>query len=214
MSDTEHAETVRVVFSPIKLADAHVTAKKQLRELQGQTIENDSDAQEANAYLRERARELDAVEAMLAETLAPVRETEKRIKALFQPTIAGCKEVVSALRGMLAAYEKHRREQQRKALAEAAAVAQQRDPKKLAAALDKAETLAPQKLEGTSFVRTWKVERIARDLLPFDPSNEARNFWEPDMKKIEAIGRAHKGDNPPAVPGVIWVEDFSPRVKR
>lgn len=214
MSNTEHAETVRVVFSPIKLAEAQVTANHQLAALRGQTIENDADAQEANAYLRERARELDAVEQMLADTLAPVRETEKRIKALFQPTIVKCKEVVSALRSMLASYEKLRREQQRKALAEAAAVAQQRDPQKLAAALDKAETLAPQKLEGTSFVRTWKVERIARDLLPFDPINEARNFWTPDLKKIEAIGRGHKGDSPPVVPGVIWVEDFSPRVKR
>lgn len=214
MSNSEHAETVRVVFSPIQLAQAQVLANTQLAGLKGQSIENDSDAQEANDYLRERVRELDAVEQMLADTLSPVRETEKRIRSLFNPTIYKCKEVVTTLRSMLASWEKHRREEQRKALAEAAKIAQERNPDKLAAALERAEDLAPKKLEGTYFVRVWKVESIIREQLAFDPKDEEKNFWTPDLKKLEAIGKAHKGDAPPIMPGVVWVEELSPRVKR
>jgi hypothetical protein len=203
----EHAETVRVSFSPIALAQAQVTANTELAQLAQLSIENAQDAKEANDYLRDRQRELDAVEKMLSETLAPIREGEKRIRGLFAPTLARCKEVVAIMRNMLANWEKTQREAQRKALAEAAAVAQTRDAAALTTALVKAEAAAPQKLEGTSFIRTWKVARIVEGLL-------LREYLCPDLKKIEAIGKAHKGDEPPIVPGVVWVEDFSPRVRR
>ena len=202
-------ESVKISFSPVALARAQSSAESELKMLAGATIDNDEDAREANEYLRERTRELDAVEEMLAGVLTPIKEAEKRVRALFSPALARCKEITQNVRIALGSYEKQKREQQRKAFAEAAKVAQlpSSSGEAVTAALVKAVDSAPQKLEGTSFVRTWKVERVVQDLL-------GPEWLCPDMKKIEAFGKAHKGESAPSIPGVIWVEDFSPRVRR
>lgn len=205
---------VKIVFNPFAITAALATAQNEQRALAGCTIEDDADARSANTELRLRATELAAVEAMWKATKEPIKEAEKRIDALFKPGIDAARLVVTTLRNLLEGYEKLKREAQRKAFAAAGAAATQASPAALNTALAAAADAAPTELDGTSFVRTWKIKRIVEGLLPFSHSNSERHYWVPDLKKIAAVGRAHKGDEPPIIPGVVWEEDLSSRVQK
>lgn len=191
----------------ITITQLHKLATTEHANLAGQSIDNDNEAAEANEYLRDWLSKLDGVSAKKKETLAPLKEAEKRINDLFKPLLDKGAALTSAIRKMLTDYELAKRDAQRKALEEAAQAASSPEPKALLEALEKVEEAAPTQLDGTSFTRKWVVKRIAEDLLPDE-------YWTPDVKKIEAIGKAHKGDTPPVVPGVIWAEELSSRVRR
>ena len=191
----------------ITITTLHKLATTEHANLAGQSIDNDNEAAEANEYLRDWLSKLDGVSAKKKETLAPLKEAEKRINDLFKPLLDKGAQLTSGIRKMLTDYELAKRAAQRKALEEAAQAASSPEPEALLTALEKVEEAAPTQLDGTSFTRKWVIKRIAEDLLPDE-------YWTPDTKKIEAIGKAHKGDTPPTVPGVIWVEELSSRVRR
>lgn len=191
----------------LTITTLYKSANEEHSNLTGQSIDNDQEAADANEYLRDWLQKLDGVSAKKKETLAPLKEAEKRINELFKPLLDKGAALTSAIRKMLTDYELAKRDAQRKALAAAAEAASAEEPTQLLEKLQEAEEAAPTQLEGTSFIRKWVVKRIAEDLLPDE-------YWTPDVKKIEAIGKAHKGDTPPVVPGVIWSEELSSRVRR
>jgi len=51
------------------------------------------------------------------------------------------------------------------------------------------------------------VQHIVEGLLPDD-------YWIVDRKRIDKIGAAEHGDKPPSIPGVIWDEKLSSRIRR
>lgn len=209
---------VRVVFNPLALRDADSKATFELLELADADVTDDDDARAANEDLRLRQAELNAVEAMLAETLAPLALVETSIRKLFDPTRNTLKAVVFKLRSMLTTYETAKRVAHREALEEAAAAAQLSTPQALQVALATAEANTATQLEGTTFRRRWVVKRIVEGLLPFNPPDPhapkpGAHYWTPDMKKLEALGKAHKFDTPPEVDGVIWEEKLSSVVR-
>lgn len=185
----------------------HKEATVALAELPQLSIENDEDASNANDYLKIWLRQLDAVSAAKKHTLAPLKEAQKRIDELFKPLLDKGAELTGGVRRLLEGYELEKRRAQREAMNAAAEAAQSPEPEALLEALQRAEEAAPTQLEGASFIRTWVVKRIAEDLLPDD-------YWTPDRKKIEAVGKAHKGDTAPVIPGVIWQEELLSRIRR
>lgn len=206
---------VAVTFNPFALATAQSTADGELAALKGCTIDDDDDARQANEQLRQRVTELDAVEKMWKEVKDPIKEAEKRIDKLFDLPVKSARLCVHLLRTMLEGYELLKRNVQREALAEASRAALLPGPEALHTALVAAADAAPTQLEGTSFVRTWKVKRYVLGLLPFSHTDQTKNFWVPDEKRVNAIGKAHKGDEPPpGPPGVVWEEDLSSRVRK
>lgn len=199
---------VAVKFNPLAIKEAEDDAATELETLKGLTIDDDEDAAAANVELQDWTRKLKAVDAMLASVLEPLQETEERIRLLFGTARAYLGEGATTLRRLLEGYALAKRQAHRAALEAAAQAATLPTAAALTTALQAAEDAAPTKLEGTSFSATWRVLRIAEGLLPFNPESKtgADHFWAVDMKKIEAVGRKHKGDKPPVIPGVIWQE--------
>lgn len=191
----------------ISITTLHKQATTEHESLANQSIDNDQEASDANDYLRDWLQKLDGVTAKKKETLAPLKEAEKRINELFKPLLDKGAALTSGIRKMLTDYELAKRAAQRKALEEAAVAASSPEPEALLEALEKVEEAAPTQLDGTSFTRKWIVKRIAEDMLPDE-------YWTPDVKKIEAVGKAHKSDSPPVIPGVIFIEELSSRVRR
>ena len=140
-------------------------------------------------------------------TLSPLKEAQKRIDALFKPLLDIGAAYTGRIRKLLETYELEKRQVAREAMTAAAEAAQTNEPEALLEALQAATDAAPTKLEGASFIRVWVVKRVIEELLP-------REFMTPDLKKIAAIGKAHKGDTPFAIPGVVWEEQLSSRIVR
>jgi phosphoglycolate phosphatase-like HAD superfamily hydrolase len=206
---TQKAEIIKTEFSVdmFTITQLSSQAQRESQALVGSSIETDDDAREASEHLREWLRKLDKVKAMKAETLAPLKEASKRIDALFKPLIDAGAALTDGVREMLETYELGKRAAQRKALAEAAAVACNPEPAPLLEALQRVEDAAPTELDGTAFVRTWEIKHICEDLL-------LDEYWIVDRARIEKTGKAAHGDKPPVIPGVIWVEKLSSRVRR
>lgn len=186
----------------------HSQATKESALLVSASIDNDDDAADANASLKDWLSKLDKVSKMKKETLAPLKEAEKRINDLFKPLLDAGQTLTTGVRGMLERYELDKRAAQREAMAKAAEAAQSAEPEALLTALTEAEDAAPVKLEGTSFRRVWVIKRIIEGLLPDE-------YWAVDTKKIEGIGKAFaKSDTPPVIPGVVWEESLSSTMRR
>lgn len=189
------------------ITSLHKKAMNESQAIAGSSIDNDDEAEDANAHLREWLTQLDKVSAVKKETLAPLKETEKRINALFKPLLDAGANLTGRLRNMLTVYELEKRAVQRKVLETAAQAASSPEPEALLEALQEVQDAAPTALEGTSFTRVWVVKRIIRELLQPE-------WLMPDEKKIAAYGKAHKGDEPPVIPGIVWEESLSSRVRR
>jgi hypothetical protein len=186
----------------------HSQATKESALLADASIDNDEDAADANVSLKDWLSKLDKVSKMKKETLAPLKEAEKRINDLFKPLLDKGQALTGHVRGMLERYELEKRTAQREAMAKAAEAAQLQEPDALLTALTEAEDAAPVKLEGTSFRRVWVIKRIVEALLPDE-------YWTVDTKKIEAVGKAFaKSDTPFDIPGVVWEEQLSSTVRR
>ena len=202
-------ETLKAEFTVdiARVTSLHKRAIGETVSMAGASIDNDDEAADANAHLREWLTQLDKVSAVKKETLAPLKETEKRINALFKPLLDAGADLTGRLRNMLTVYELEKRKVQRVALEAAAEAASSPEPEALLEALQDVQDAAPTALEGTSFTRVWVVKRIVLDLL-------GPEWLMPDEKKIAAYGKAHKGDDPPGIPGVVWEEQLSSRVRR
>lgn len=185
----------------------HKRATVEMLAIAGASIDNDDEAADANAHLREWLTQLDKVSDVKKSTLAPLKEAEKRINALFKPLLDAGADLTGRLRNMLTVYELEKRKIQREALEAAAQAASSPEPEALLEALQDVQDAAPTELEGTSFVRVWVVKRIVRELLQPE-------WLMPDEKKIAAYGKAHKSDDPPIIAGVVWEESLSSRVRR
>lgn len=202
-------ETLKAEFTvDIALVTSlHKRATVETIAIAGSSIDNDDEAADANAHLREWLTQLDKVADVKKSTLAPLKEAEKRINALFKPLLDAGADLTGRLRNMLTVYALDKRKVQREALEAAAQAASSPEPEQLLRALQDVQDAAPTELEGTSFVRVWVVKRIVRELLTAE-------WLCPDEKKIAAYGKAHKGDDPPIIAGVVWEESLSSRVRR
>jgi hypothetical protein len=200
----------------LTITSLHKQAAVESKELESASIDNDEDAADANAHLKDWLAKLDKVSAMKKETLAPLKEAEKRINALFKPLLDAGSVLTGNVRKLLETYELEKRRVQRDAMAVAASAARAQDPGELLEALQEAADAEPVKLDGTTFKSVWRVKRIIEGLLPFDghnpdPSKRGPHYWKPAYEVGDKW--AGKGE-PAAVPGIVWVEELSSTVRR
>src|SRR3954466_6267461 len=144
----------------LTITSLHKQAAVEAKELESASIDNDEDAADANAHLKDWLAKLDKVSAMKKETLAPLREAEKRITALLKPLLDAGATLTGNVRRLLETYELEKRRVQREAMAVAASAARAQDPGELLEALQEAADAEPVKLDGTTFRSVWRVKRI------------------------------------------------------
>lgn len=137
----------------------------------------------------------------------PWKKVATTIEAMFRPGIQAAEQIEADFRLKLESYQVAKLTAEREAREAATAAAQADDSGALVAALQASTDLAARAPDGGRTSVRWTVKRIAQDLLPDE-------YWTPDVAKIEAIAKAHKGDDPPVVPGVIFEQAVSVAVRR
>jgi hypothetical protein len=157
--------------------------------------------------LRTQARaERDALVKLRQDAAGPWKKVATTIEEMFRPSIRGLETIEAHMRAEL---EKHvvAKAQAEKAAREAAIeAAQAGDDGAMVEALNQSIELATPLGGGRQAMR-WAVKRVAEDMLPDE-------YWTPDLAKLEAVAKAHKGDDPPVVPGVIFEQVASVAVRR
>lgn len=195
---TRAEQTVKVTFNPLALVKQEKFASYELAQLEGSTVENDEDAAQANTYLKDRVRELKALDELLAETVEPFKEGVKRVKALFSPARESLVALVETVKGMLKDYSRTQAVEQQRLLEEARETATQASPEALADTLNAVADAAPAKLEGTSFRQIWTWRVVNSGLIPPE-------WYCLDTKALDDKCRAHKApEDLPVVPGVVF----------
>lgn len=199
--------TTVVTFNPLAVQAAKVEAIEQLTSLQKATIDNDDEAAEGAALLRQTVDERKQIEAMQAGLLQPLNAAVKAVKALFQPALQAKAASEAKLRELVGGYQLARAAEQRRLLNEAAKAAQQREPAALTTALAAATAAEPEKLAGVGFREVWAVRRIAADLVPYE-------WCVPDEARIRKHARETPIDSEPSpIPGVLFERVASTTVR-
>lgn len=154
----------------------------------------------ADEILTEIVTRKDALEAMQSSATVPLNAVLKTIRGWFAPGRAALERAEKHIKAVMGNYQLAKARTERLAREAAAVAAATDEGEGLIASLTLA-TEASQKAPGRATARfIWVVERIAADLLPAE-------YFIPDEKRIAAEGRAHKGDEPPVIPGVVWTRE-------
>ncbi len=161
---------------------------------------------EVTALRTEVRAELDSTVKLRQAAAQPWKKVATTIEEMFRPTVKALECIESNIKGKLEAYVIAKAKAEAEANARALKAAQADDSTALTTALTESAALA-QRDEGGRVVLSWVVDRVAPDLLPDE-------WWTPDHAKIAAVAKAHKGDEPPVIPGVIFKRDASVAVRR
>ncbi len=136
----------------------------------------------------------------------PWKKVAATIEEMFRPAIKAAEAIETDFRGKLEAYQAARLLAEREAREAATAAAMADDSEALVEALNESTALA-QRPDGGRVAVRWVVKRIIADMLPDE-------YWCPDAAKIDAVAKAHKGDEPPVIPGVVFEQSVSVAVRR
>ncbi len=150
-----------------------------------------------DSVLTEAVRKRDAALAMRREATVPLYGVIKTVEGWFRPVDQALAKIITDLKRALGDYRLAQAERERAARELAAHAADTGDADTMIEALTTAaaEAEAPAGGARTRFV--WTVKRIAADML-------APEWLCPDVAKIEAVAKAHKGDDAPIIPGVTF----------
>ncbi len=159
---------------------------------------------EFRARVRANRDELIAIRQGAAQLLNKVATT---IEEMFRPAIRAAEAIEADFRAKLEAYQVAKVKAEREAREAAAKAANAGDDGAMLEALTTSAALAQRTPDGGRVALRWTVKRITADLLPAE-------WWTPDVAKIEAVAKAHKGEEPPVIPGVVFEQVASVAVKR
>lgn len=196
--------TVPIPHSAEEIREIQIAAEAEVAEYVEFTIETPEEFAAVDAALSDRAREYDRVIAMQKSVLAPLEGVAKTIRGWFKPTLTALETTITRYKGTMGAYELERRKRER-AEREAAAVAAETGAS-VVEHLTAATALAQTTGRATKRL-VWRVERIIRDMLPAE-------YLIPDEKRIAAEARAHTGDDPPVIPGVVFRQEIEIGARR
>lgn len=171
------------------------------------TVDDEGDyavVTELRASVRSTKDELVTLRQSAAQ---PWKRVATTIEAMFRPAIRAAETIEADFRGKLEAYQLAKVQREREARELATQAAQSGDSATMLAALTESAALAQATPDGGAVRLQWAVERVVQDLLPDE-------WWTPDTAKIEAVAKAHRGDEPPVIPGVIFKQAASVAVRR
>lgn len=161
------------------------------------TIDTPDEYTQVDAWLSEVVRKKDAALAMRRTATGPAYKGIKIVEGWFAPVISALETTERRLKGHMGAYRvaQHRVEQEARELA--AQMATAGDGVALGAALTVAADAAVAPMGRATAALSWEVDRIIPDLLPAE-------WWMPNEAAIAQFAKAHRGDGPPVVPGVVF----------
>lgn len=150
-----------------------------------------------DAALSDVVRRKDAVIAMRKSATSPLYGVVKTVESWFRPVVVALESAETRLKGTMNAYlvAQHAREREARA-----AIATASEGVELVAALAVATEAGAPPAGRATVAFVWIVDRVIVDLLPDE-------WWTPDTAKIAAVAKAHKGDDPPVIPGVVFKRD-------
>jgi len=207
----EQVIPVKISFDPLAVKTAETSALEQLNDLQGATIDNDAELEQFSALLVETTRERKLIEAMRAETLAPIKTAlkvaEDTVDKLFSFALTTKTASEKKLRELVGGYQQAKAEEARQLRAAAAKAAQARDPEALTKALVASNQVAPGKLAGVGVKEVWVATVKAPDLVPYQ-------WCVPDEKRINKHARETPIEQTPVpIPGVIFTREARTTVR-
>ncbi len=183
-----------------QIATLQAEAEGDLAELAEADFRVDSDEAytTADALLTSVVRRKDAVKAMLREATKPLADAEAAVRAWFAPVLEVLATLETALKGQMGDYTIAKAELARAERARALEAAKTGDVDTLNEALTTVAESAEVKDLGRATQRLiWVPGAI-------DPNELPAAYFQPNRTLIEQVGKAHKGDDPPPIPGVVW----------
>jgi hypothetical protein len=162
------------------------------------TIDTPEDYAIVCHLLTEICKREDAAIAMRKSATGPMYQSVRTIESWFKDLLGACAAARAHLKKEVARYEIARKNSELEARRLAAKAAETGDAGTLITALTTAADAAERVPGGTARIAFgYVVKRIAADMLPDE-------WWCPDVARIEAVAKAHKGDEPPVIPGVVF----------
>ncbi len=194
---TETAATPNL--DPKALAAGKLAIEKDATDASALVITDRDTYAAVGAVLIEKLREYDAAKKLRDDHTKPIYAAWKKSCDLFKPVIDAHEKLCSALKAAIGAYDLRELAEKQEAAQQARALVALPGPMPVAA-ITEALTVAnaPEATAegvGTRFV--WQVKRYNKDLM--DPE-----YLIPDEKKCEAVARAHRGEEPPFIRGVVF----------
>ncbi len=186
---------------------AQLEADAAPRELATITVDDDGSYEIVTALRGDVRTQRVALVKLRQDAAGPWKKVATTIEEMFRPAIRAAETIEADFKGKLEAYQMAKAKRERDALAAATAAAQADDSEALVVALTESAALAHRPAGGGSVTKRWVRKRIAPELLPDE-------WWTPDLEKIDAVAKAHKGDDPPVIPGVIFEQAVSVAVKK
>jgi hypothetical protein len=194
---TPYEVVLQVPATAHEIAALQAAASGELEAWKGFTIDTPEEYAEVDRCLTDVVRRKDAATAMRGSATGPLYKATKTIEGWFAPYLGALTGLEVLLKGGMASYRLAQAEREREAREAAAAAADAGDGAALTEALTVATEAAQAPAGRASVGFEWRVHRIVPDLLP-------REWWTPDEKRIAAFAKAHKGDDPPVIPGVVF----------
>jgi hypothetical protein len=203
-----HSIKVDVPHTAVEVAALQRTAESDAKAIANVRIGDVFSYADVDGLLGEFARRSDGLVAMRKRATGPMYKSIKEVESWFRPALEALAACVAHCKGELAA----ERVRQASALAEAnaaAVVAAETDDAEGLVASLQTSLAAQERPDGarSTVVIRWAVKRIVADLLPAE-------FLIPDAARIDGIARAHRGDEPPIIPGVVFERVADVKAKR
>lgn len=189
--------TLNVPANAHEVAALQAAAETELAKWSGFTIDTAEEYEAVDAFLSEVVRRKDAATAMRKRGTGPLYQATKEIEGWFAPVLSTLTKLETLLKGGMGTYRLEQQKREREARELAAKAADAGDSGALVDALTVATEAAQPPAGRASVGFEWRVHRVADDLVPDE-------WWCIDRAKIEAHAKAHKGDDPPVIPGVIF----------
>lgn len=167
-------------------------SKEVLAYLQTYEIATPEQFQQAAAQYAEWKEAHAKLEASRKELTEPLNKTVKKINDRVRPALTFFDTALKLLKGIMGSYQFKEEQRQRKALEEAAELAEEGDIAGATLAIARVESQQP-KIEGLSSRDDWDFEVIDASKLP-------RHLLVPDLVAIRAEVKAKKRED--AIPGV------------
>jgi hypothetical protein len=180
------------------LAALQRRAEEELPVYEGIVVTHGGEYGLADELLSDVARRKAEVLAMRKSATGPMYTAVRTVEGWFRPLVTALEASERALKDAMGAYRVALEKREREARELAARAAETHDATALVNALTVASE-AGAKPEGRATARyVWAVESVDAAVLP-------REWMIPNMAGLEACARNTKGDDPPVVPGVVFV---------
>lgn len=195
---TERALAIPPLDTATNAAAIQRQAEADVPIIKAMRIENAEDYAFADGVLTDVVQRKDAFEDMMKSATAPLNAGLKVVRSWFAPGRDAFETCEAHLKGLLSTYRVRQAAEAQKAREAAARAVETGAPAEAQlAALQTAADAGAAPAGRATVAFAWRVARVVADLLPDE-------WWTPDDAKLAAFAKAHKGEDAPVIPGVVF----------